>query len=231
MISRILQRAAAVIGSTWHIGLILIFALYIDMQMHPLHAADLVLVDKDTQMLYVIDEDDSIIFESKVVIGRDSRPTPNFTDTITHVVTNPYWNIPSNLLRNDVLPKIRKNPDYFNSAGLQVLDREGVDVTPTFKHTLTMQPGWRMRQKPSAGNALGLAKFMLQDRMKHGPAIFLHDTNKPELYDQEERRFSSGCIRIEKWQEFSELLGVRYVPGRQEQWNKIEPVTIHIIGQ
>ena len=36
--------------------------------------------------------------------------------------------------------------------------------------------------------------------------MFLHDTNHPEFFDQEVRTFSSGCIRIEDWVEFAQLV-------------------------
>src|SRR3546814_10749777 len=51
----------------------------------------------------------------------------------------------------------------------------------------------RIRQLPGAHNAMGDVKFMFpNDR-----GIFLHDTPDRALFKDDERRFSSGCVRLE----------------------------------
>lgn len=194
--------------------------------------ADEIVINKTNQMLYLIDDKARVILKSKVVIGRDSRPTPTFTDTMTHIVTDPYWNVPGSLYRRDVRPLIMKYPGYMESQGLEVIDRDSIDRTLEYQaNGHNLQEGWRMRQRPGPLNALGRLKFMLQDKMVNGPAIFLHDTNHPELYDADERRYSSGCVRVERWEELSALLGVKYKARGSERWNRIKPIRVTIVGK
>lgn len=194
--------------------------------------ADQIIVNKSDQMLYYVDDNDHVLMKSRVVIGRDSRPTPTFTDTLTHVVVNPYWNIPASLLESDVLPNIRKYKGYMEYQGFEVLDQVGDIVTDLFyENNFVMEPGWRMRQRPGPRNVLGDIKFMLQDGMNKGPAIFLHGTNRPELYDQPERRYSSGCIRVENWNKLAFLLGITNQQKGKEKWIKVDPVTVTIVGE
>ncbi len=184
-------------------------------------------VDRDTQRLTVVHEGE-VELESKVIVGRPDRPTPAFTDTLNFIVTSPFWNVPSSLRVKDVIPKFRRNPNYFHSGRYQVLDSRGNDVSQTFLDSgFRWSKGWRLRQRPGPNNALGTVKFMLNDRMRFGPAVFMHDTNHPELFDNPDgsRRFSSGCIRVEKAAELMHLLGVPSLTSK-ETWHKVEMTTV-----
>ena len=59
-----------------------------------------------------------------------------------------------------------------------------------------------MRQKPGADNPLGQVKFMFPN----AHSVYLHDTPSKALFEQSERAFSSGCIRIENPLELATLL-------------------------
>lgn len=184
-------------------------------------------------MLYVFDELDNIVLESKVVIGRDSRPTPNFNDYISHIVVSPTWNVPKSLERRDVLPKLRNNPALIDVLNYRILDTSGRIVTASFKQNgLKMQDGWRIQQAPGPNNSLGSVKFMVKGHLEHGPAIYLHDTNHPELFDRETRRYSSGCIRIEKARELASIMGVHVGKYRaNERWVKLPvPIRVTVVG-
>ena len=50
-----------------------------------------------------------------------------------------------------------------------------------------------VRQRPGPANSLGHFKFDLPD----GNGIYLHDTPKKELFAQDERNLSHGCVRLE----------------------------------
>jgi murein L,D-transpeptidase YcbB/YkuD len=59
-----------------------------------------------------------------------------------------------------------------------------------------------LRQQPGPQNAMGQIKFMFPN--EH--LIYLHDTPSRNLFEQSERTFSSGCIRVERPLELAELL-------------------------
>ena len=142
-------------------------------------------------------ENGQSVFHSKVIVGRKSRQTPIFSDTMSHLVLSPFWNVPYNIAVRDKLPLLRKNPyalsgkkiRIFNSAGQQI-DPGQVDWTAVGRGNF----GYRMRQDPGPKNALGKVKFMFPN--KH--SVYLHDTSSPRLFAKTKRTFSSGCIRVAK---------------------------------
>ncbi|MPV85533.1 L,D-transpeptidase family protein [Ostreibacterium oceani] len=142
------------------------------------------------------------LFESKVVVGRPARPTPVFSDVMEHVVLSPYWNVPSTIFREDKLPQLRRNPNALGSSMQVVNTKTGQVVNPASVNWSNGGSGYRLRQKPGARNALGNMKFLFPN--KH--AIYLHDTPDKHLFDRTKRAYSSGCVRVEKAEDFALFL-------------------------
>ena len=145
-------------------------------------------------------ERDSVALFMRVVVGKTYRRTPVFSDRMTYLVLNPYWNIPTTILLNDIVPKAQKNPDYLRSENIRVfqgwsaqapeIDPATIDWKKLSKNYLP----YRFRQDPGAKNALGRIKFMFPNQFD----VYLHDTPSHSLFNRSRRDFSSGCIRIEK---------------------------------
>ena len=150
-------------------------------------------------------ENGEIIWSSRVQVGNQYRETPVFKDTITYVEFNPTWTIPPSVLYEDILPKVKKNPNYLNARNIRVLDRNGNRVD---EHKLKWAAFSRrnfpyiLRQDPGPNNALGLVKIMFPN--KH--FVYLHDTPSKDLFSKSQRSFSSGCVRVEKAFELTQLL-------------------------
>jgi L,D-transpeptidase YcbB len=119
----------------------------------------------------------------KVVAGKPTTRTPMFSGRMTNVVLNPYWNVPADIARKEVLPRIAREPGYAEKEGLEV-------------------KGTEVRQKPGPKNALGKVKFLFPNRFN----VYLHDTPAHSLFDRTVRGFSHGCIRVEKPVELAEYL-------------------------
>ncbi|MEM9059939.1 MAG: L,D-transpeptidase family protein [Pseudomonadota bacterium] len=66
--------------------------------------------------------------------------------------------------------------------------------TPRMIRSGKYRPGTR---PPGKRNPLGF----LAIRLAPGMLIYLHGTNKPQLYDRDKRALSHGCVRVEKWDE------------------------------
>lgn len=148
---------------------------------------------------------------SNIIVGRPSRETPAFDDELRYLEFNPYWNIPSGILYKDILPEVRKNPDYLAKKHLVVLDSwrkdaQIIDPNTLDWHSYANEPGrrfpYRIRQQPGPHNALGLIKFMFPNEF----SIYLHDTPHRELFDETNRHFSSGCIRVERYMDLTEYI-------------------------
>jgi murein L,D-transpeptidase YcbB/YkuD len=125
----------------------------------------------------------------KVIVGAeyDGRSTPVFSDSLQTVVFRPYWNVPDNIAENEIWPKAEVDPSYLARNDYEVVRGED---------------GPRVRQKPGPGNALGLVKFLFPNNF----AIYLHDTPQGELFEEDVRAFSHGCIRVERPAELAQYV-------------------------
>ena len=144
-------------------------------------------------------------WSTRAQVGKPYRKTPVFRDTIRYLEVNPTWTVPPTILKQDTLPKIRKDPDYLRNKNMEVLTFSGKPVDPA-SIDWSQYPAkpfpYLIRQRPGPKNALGRIKFMFPN--KH--AVYLHDTPSRSLFDRDARAFSSGCIRVQHPFEFAELL-------------------------
>jgi murein L,D-transpeptidase YcbB/YkuD len=147
---------------------------------------------------------DTITWSSKVQVGKPFRKTPVFKSKIKYIVFNPTWTVPPTILQNDILPKIKKNPDYLSKMKISVIDRKGRTVDPNSVNwsKYSKNVPYTLRQEPGPHNALGRIKFIFPNKY----FIYLHDTPRRSLYGRKDRAFSSGCIRVEKNIELAEIL-------------------------
>ncbi len=159
-------------------------------------------------------QEDGIIWESRVQVGRPYRRTPVFRSDIKYVVFNPTWTVPPGILKRDILPAVKKNPNYLKERNINVIDHQGNLINQdTMDWSLYPKKRfpYMLRQDPGPDNALGLIKIMFPN--KH--LVYLHDTPSRALFEREDRTFSSGCIRVEKPFELAEIL-----LGNPAQWNQ-----------
>ena len=143
-------------------------------------------------------ENETVALNMRVIIGRNYRQTPSFSSNMSHIVFNPYWNVPNKIARLDILPKQQADPDYLVSQQFQVFEKiddqrveRSIDEINWQQLSSSYFP-YILRQQPGPLNALGTMKFMFPNPW----SIYLHDTPQKELFAQSQRNFSSGCIRV-----------------------------------
>ncbi len=144
----------------------------------------------------------------RVIVGKKKRPTPVLSQKITYFKLNPYWNIPFKIALKDILPHIKKDPNYLAEKNIRIfenwtdgakeIDPNSIDWNTISKKNLV----YKFRQDPADSNALGRIKFIFPNEF----SIYLHDTPAHELFSKTKRTFSSGCIRIEKPIELADYL-------------------------
>jgi murein L,D-transpeptidase YcbB/YkuD len=144
-----------------------------------------------------------------VIVGNNYRETPVFSDVITYIEFNPFWNIPPTIARDDILPRLKKDPAWLSTMGIHVFDGWKADSVELFPETIqwdsiskSRMAAFKLRQDPGPNNFLGRVKFMFPNRF----AVYLHDTPAQELFQRTIRTFSSGCIRLSKPLELAALL-------------------------
>lgn len=128
-------------------------------------------------------KDKKPVLISKVVVGKEMNKTVIFSGMMSYIVFCPYWNVPNSILRKEILPALRRNRNYLAS------------------HHMEWHNGG-VRQKPGPNNSLGLIKFLFPNNNN----IYLHDTPSKNLFKEENRAFSHGCIRLEKPVELANLI-------------------------
>lgn len=148
-------------------------------------------------------------WNARVVVGSPRRETPIIHSSISHLTINPSWTIPPTIMREDVLPRVRRNADYLTQHNMQVINMAGAQLDPA--EVDWQRPGGVMlRQVAGSGNPLGRVVV----RFPNNDMIYLHDTPAQGLFQREQRALSSGCVRVEGVREFAQMLlqdsGSRY---------------------
>ncbi|MEP4033995.1 L,D-transpeptidase family protein [Roseibium polysiphoniae] len=131
---------------------------------------------------------------TRVVVGKPYHATPVFSDEMTYVEINPYWNVPYSIATKEYLPKLRQNPNALSAQNIRIFSGEQ-EVAPTqvaWNYYSGSNFPFKLRQDPGGRNALGRIKFMFPNQFN----IYIHDTPSKTLFDRAQRDFSHGCIRV-----------------------------------
>ena len=141
--------------------------------------------------------DGVVEFSERVIVGKQSRQTPEITSQVTSITFNPYWYVPKSIAMADMLPKIRNNPDYLRRQGIRVLQGWDQNIRELDPANIDwsnprVNEAYYLRQDPGPWNSLGSLKI----NFPNSDAIFLHDTPTKTLFGRQERNFSSGCVRV-----------------------------------
>jgi L,D-transpeptidase YcbB len=124
---------------------------------------------------------------------------------MSYIVFSPTWTVPNSITRNEIIPAIRKNPNYLARNNMKVLTASGSEVSPSSIDWAKVNPRtfpYIIRQEPGQNNSLGLVKFMFPNKY----SVYIHDTPARSLFEREDRALSHGCIRIQKPFELAKLL-------------------------
>lgn len=133
----------------------------------------------------------------KVVVGRgeEKRFTPMFTDELEHIIFSPYWEVPQSIAVEEIVPKVATDSTYLRRNRYIVVkgySDSAPRVAPDSATLAGIGTAFRVRQLPGDYNSLGRVKFMLPNHLN----VYLHDTNEKHLFQQPQRAFSHGCVRV-----------------------------------
>jgi murein L,D-transpeptidase YcbB/YkuD len=136
----------------------------------------------------------------RVIVGKPETPTPALKDSIYYATLNPYWHVPADLTRSLIAANVLKQgTPYLTAHGYEVVSaftKDAQVIPPETVDWKAVAAGTQqiyVREQPGPWNSLGHYKFDLP----HGDGIYLHDTPKKELFAQEQRDLSHGCVRLE----------------------------------
>jgi murein L,D-transpeptidase YcbB/YkuD len=141
-------------------------------------------------------EHGNLALDSNVVVGKPARATPQVSAKIVEVNFYPTWSVPDIVARNDLIPTIRKDLNYFYEQRFNVMrDWKSPPLDPATVDWASPQVvSYKFRQDPGPQNALGVVRINMPN--KH--SVYMHDTPLKRLFGQSARAFSSGCVRVER---------------------------------
>lgn len=171
-----------------------------------------VVANVPAQRLYVV-RDGSVVWQTRVIIGKDATRTPTFSATMRYLVLNPSWAVPRSINR-EILADLRSDPNTLDRQGYRVLDAAGDPVDPAtveFERYRGADFPYVFRQEPGPVNALGRIKLMFPNPY----SVYLHDTPARTLFERDQRAFSHGCIRVQDPLRLAEL-----VLDDPERWSR-----------
>jgi len=151
-----------------------------------------ILINIANFQLQVVKENQTISTH-KIVVGRESRKTPIFSDEIQFLDFNPSWYIPPTIKNKDVIPSARRNPSYLVNKNIDVYNN-GQKLSPfQIDWSSSAVRSYQFKQDPGPSNPLGEVKISFPNRY----IVYLHDTSSKSLFEGNFRAHSSGCIRVE----------------------------------
>ncbi len=144
------------------------------------------------------------VWSTRVIVGKPNTQTYVFHDEMELVVFNPSWGVPQSIIAKEYLPKLRRDPGYLDRMGFKVVNQKG-KVVPSRSvrwASYGSRVPYGVQQPPGAKNALGEVKFLFPNTHN----IYMHDTPSRELFSEDLRAFSHGCVRVQNPREFAAVL-------------------------
>jgi L,D-transpeptidase YcbB len=148
---------------------------------------------------------DTVVFESKVIVGKPDTRTPLLTSEISNFITFPQWTVPTSIIFKEMLPKIQKSTDFLKKENLMVVDKDDNVMDPekiNWKKLNKNHFPYLLKQQQGDNNSLGVIKFNFRNKY----SVYLHDTNVRWMFGKAFRALSHGCVRVQQWQKMSDFL-------------------------
>ncbi|MFA5181420.1 MAG: L,D-transpeptidase family protein [Syntrophales bacterium] len=200
-----------------------------------------VMVNIPDYRLFVV-ENQITVMSMKTVVGKSMQPTPVFMDNMSYLELNPTWNLPNSIVAEEMIPKVKKNPDYLTKKRIRIYSNwstNAKEIDPKTIDWAKVNPKkfpYRMIQDTGV-NPLGRIKFMFPNQFD----VYLHDTTQKGLFQRSKRMYSHGCIRVERpydlgewvlrddsaWSKTRLLAEIK--KGKRQVVNLPKPIPVYVI--
>jgi murein L,D-transpeptidase YcbB/YkuD len=158
-------------------------------------------------------ENDRVVLRHTAIVGKIDRQTPILNSKINEIIVNPYWNAPESIVRKDIIPLMRKDPEYLTKNSIRILGPNGTELDPkTIDWSTEDAAKFRFRQDPGSGNAMASVKINFPSPEN----VYMHDTPQQSLFSKLMRFDSSGCVRVQNVRDLVTWL-LRDTPGWSRQ--------------
>jgi murein L,D-transpeptidase YcbB/YkuD len=158
-------------------------------------------------------ENGRVVLRHAAIVGKVDRQTPIVNSKINEIIVNPYWNAPVSIVRKDIIPLMRKDPNYLKDSHIRLFAPDGSEVDPmTIDWSTDDAAKYRFRQDPGANNAMATVKI----NFPSPDGVYMHDTPQQSLFGQLMRFDSSGCVRVQNVRDLVTWI-LRDTPGWDRQ--------------
>lgn len=158
-------------------------------------------------------ENGRVVRRFVAVVGDRKHQSPEVTTRIVAVNLNPTWTVPTSIIKNEIAPKMLRDPGYLTRSRFKVLDRSGAEVNPaSINWSSPNVVNYTVRQNSGRGNALGNIRI----NMPNNQAVYMHDTPSKRYFANDYRFLSHGCVRVQDVFAFAEWI----LQGTSGNWTK-----------
>ncbi len=143
-------------------------------------------------------ENGMVVSRHSAVVGKPDRASPDIQSRVVEVNFNPFWTVPPSIVRRDLIPKMQAQPDYLVQNRIRIIDPRGFEVQPQQINWYSDEATHYMfKQDPGDFNSLGSVRINFPSA--HG--VYMHDTPSKNLFGEDFRFHSSGCVRVQNVRE------------------------------
>ena len=154
-------------------------------------------------------EDGVAVSRHTAVVGKPDRPSPEINSKIVEVNFNPFWTVPVSIVRRDLIPLMQKDPDYLTNEHIRIFDMHRNELTPSQINWYSDEAvNYLFKQDPGNFNSLGSIRINFPSK----DGVYMHDTPLKNLFGEDMRFHSSGCVRVQNVRALVDWL-LRDTPG------------------
>ena len=143
-------------------------------------------------------------------VGKIDRQSPIMQTKATEINFNPFWTVPPSLIKKDLIPKMKGDPNYLTDEKIRVFNKEGQEVSPASIDWNTDEAThYKFRQDTGADlNSLGFVRINIPNPY----GVYMHDTPSKGIFGDDFRFVSSGCVRVQDVRDYVAWL-LKDTPG------------------
>lgn len=128
------------------------------------------------------------------VVGDVDHRSPEVATRISAINLNPTWTLPTSIIKNEIIPKMRKDPGYLARSKIKILDGRGTVIDPrSINWGSEKAANYTLRQDSGTHNALGSIRIQMNNKY----AVYMHDTPSKGYFNRDYRFLSHGCVRVQ----------------------------------
>jgi murein L,D-transpeptidase YcbB/YkuD len=181
-------------------------------------------------------ENDVAVLRHTAVVGKPDRPSPNINSKIVQINFNPFWTVQVSIVRKDLIPLMQDTPDYLTQNHIRIYDPNHKEVQPSQINWYSEDAvHYTFREDPGDANSLGRIRINFPSAF----GVYMHDTPLKNLFGEDFRYDSSGCVRVQNVRQLvgwlldgnkgwsSDHIDEAIKSGEQVNANLTKPVPLH----